>query len=88
MTSLNDVIWPTLGMVRKNISFQDISLDIFSNFNHDQLVLKTMFEGLKRQLSSHITEKLLNDVSKSHYMSDTGHCMEKEIFSKYSSYHI
>ena len=44
------------GMVCKNFVFHDIPFNIFNNFNHDQLVVKTKFRGLKRQLSNQITE--------------------------------
>ena len=37
--------------------FQNISLEIFNNFNCDQFVVKTNFKGLKWQLSSQITEE-------------------------------
>ena len=54
MTSLNDDICPTLGMVCKNIFLQNIPLIIF---NYDQFVANGKFKGLKHQLSSQITEK-------------------------------
>ena len=37
--------------------FQNIPFSILNNLNHDQLVVKTNFKGLKPQLSSQITEK-------------------------------
>ena len=59
--------------------FQNIPLLILNNFNHYQLVVRTKFKGLRRQLSSPITEKLLSNVSKWRHMSDTGHDMQKKI---------
>ena len=75
MTSLNDRhrAW------HAKTFFLNISLLIFSNFNHDQLVLKSKFKGLKWQLSSKITEKLLNDVSKGRQMSETWYFMKRKI---------
>ena len=52
---------------------------ILNKLNHDQLVMKTNFKGLKRQLSSQITEKLVNDASKWRHMSDNGHVWRKKI---------
>ena len=69
-----------LGMVWKNFLLQNIPFFIFKNFNHDQLVVKIKFKGLKRQLRSQITEKLLIEVSKWRHMSDTGHGMHKKNF--------
>ena len=48
----------------QKLFFQNIPLIIFNNFNFDQLVVKIKFKGLKLQLSSRNTEKLLYDVSK------------------------
>ena len=45
------------GHGMQKIIFQNIPLIILNNFNYDQLVVKTKFKGLKRQLSSQITEK-------------------------------
>ena len=57
--------------------FQNIPLNIFNNFKYDQLVLKIKFKDLKRQLSSQITEKYLNEISKWRHMAETGHSMQK-----------
>ena len=54
----------------------------------DQFFVKTEIKGLKRQLSSKITEILLNDISKWHHISDTWNGMQKLFLSKYFSYHI
>ena len=56
--------------------FQNISLNIFNNINCDQFVVKTKFKALKRQFSSQITKKWLNDVFKWRHMSDTGYDMK------------
>ena len=61
MTSLNDVICPTLGMICKNVFFKIFLLSCRTTYNHDQLVVKSKSKGLKRQLSRQITEKWLND---------------------------
>ena len=45
------------GHGMQKLFFQNIPLIIFTNFNHDQGVVKTRFKGLKRQLSCQITEK-------------------------------
>ena len=47
--------------ILKNIFLQNIPLIIF---NYDQFVANGKFKGLKHQLSSQITEKWLNHVSK------------------------
>ena len=67
--------------------FQNISLIIFNNFNHDQLAVKTKLKCLKRQLSNQIIEKWSSGVSKWHHMSDNG-MVCKSSFSKYSPYPI
>ena len=62
MTSLNDAICPERGMGCKNV-FHNIPLTIFNNFNYDRLFVETKNKGLKRQLSSKITEEWLNEIS-------------------------
>ena len=50
------------GYCRQIHFFRNIPPIIFSNFNYDQLVVKTKFKGLKRQSSGKITDRWLNDV--------------------------
>ena len=52
------------------------NLIIFYNFNHDQLGVKTKFKGLKRQLSSKINGKWINDLSKLRHISNTVYGMQ------------
>ena len=42
--------------------------------------MKNKFKGLKRQQSSKITEKLLNDASKWRHMSESGHDIHMHFF--------
>ena len=64
--------------------FQNIFIIIlYNNFTYDQLVVKTKFKGLKRQLSSKITEERLNDV-----IYPTLGMVCTIFFSEYSSYYI
>ena len=44
--------------------FPNNSFDVFNNFKYDQIFVKSKFKGLRRQLSSKITEELLNDFTK------------------------
>ena len=47
-----------MGHGIKLFFFQNVSLIVLNNFKHDQLYLKSKFQGLKRQLSGKINEKL------------------------------
>ena len=75
MTSVNDVRYLTLGMVYKVFFFQNISLIIFNNFKYDQGSVKTKLKGLNGNGVVKLL-KWLNDVSKWHDISDTGHVMK------------
>ena len=45
-----------MGHGIKLFFFQNVSLIVLNNFNHDHLFLKTKFQGLKRQSSGKISE--------------------------------
>ena len=80
MTSLNDAKCPTLDLLWKTFFFK------YSSHYIQQLrILSTCrVKGLKRQLSSKTSEKWLNDVSRWHHMSKTGHGMKKRFFQNIS----
>ena len=60
--------------------FQNVPLSILNNFNHNKLFRKTKLQGLKHQLSSKISKKWHNDVSKWQYTHQRRDYQMRKIF--------